>query len=79
MFKRKGGGGKGLLNNVKRNCTFLTGRLPLYGALSGQHCCKLQITVSGAHLDFVAGVVQGEGGLVDIQSIPSIFDSVYQG
>ena len=30
MFKRKGGGGvKGLLNNVKKNCTFLTCRLPL--------------------------------------------------
>ena len=27
----------------------------------------------------MAGVVQGEGGLVDIQSIPSIFDSDYQG
>ena len=25
----KGGGVKGLLNNVKKNCTFLTGRLPL--------------------------------------------------
>ena len=30
MFKRKGGGGvKGLLNNVKKNCTFLSGWLPL--------------------------------------------------
>ena len=29
MFKRKGGGGKGLLNNVKKNCTFLKGWLPL--------------------------------------------------
>ena len=30
MFKRKGGGGvKGLLNNVKKNCTFLTGGHPL--------------------------------------------------
>ena len=29
MFKRKGGGGKGLLNNVQKNCTFLTRRLPL--------------------------------------------------
>ena len=29
MFKRKGGGGKGLLNNVKKNCTFLSCRLPL--------------------------------------------------
>ena len=29
MFKRKGGGIKGLLNNVKKNCTFLTGWLPL--------------------------------------------------
>ena len=29
MFKRKGGGVKGLLNNVKKNCTFLKGRLPL--------------------------------------------------
>ena len=28
MFKRKGGV-KGLLNNVKKNCTFLTCRLPL--------------------------------------------------
>ena len=38
MFKRKGGGGfKGLLNNVKKNCTFLTGRLPL------QHSIKYQI------------------------------------
>ena len=25
----KGGGVKGLLNNVQKNCTFLTGRLPL--------------------------------------------------
>ena len=29
MFKRKGGGVKGLLNNVKKNCTFLSWRLPL--------------------------------------------------
>ena len=29
MFKRKGGGGKGFLNNVQKNCTFLTARLPL--------------------------------------------------
>ena len=29
MFKRKGGGVKGLLNNVKKNCTFLKGWLPL--------------------------------------------------
>ena len=29
MFKRKGEGVKGLLNNVKKNCTFLTGWLPL--------------------------------------------------
>ena len=49
------------------------GRYIYVWALSGQHCCKLQITASGAHLDFVAGVVQGEGGLVDIQSIPIIF------
>ena len=28
MFKRKGGGVKGLLNNVKKNCTFLNGWLP---------------------------------------------------
>ena len=27
----KGGGVKGLLNNVKKNCTFLTWRLPLSG------------------------------------------------
>ena len=31
MFKRKGEGGKGLLNNVKKNCTFLNGWLPLLG------------------------------------------------
>ena len=32
MFKRKGGKGvKGLLNNVKKNCTFLTRWLPLPG------------------------------------------------
>ena len=30
MFKRKGGGVKGLLNNVKKNCTFLKGWLPLF-------------------------------------------------
>ena len=29
MFKR-GGGVKGLLNNVKKNCTFLKGWLPLH-------------------------------------------------
>ena len=29
MFKRKGEGVKGLLNNVKKNCTFLSWRLPL--------------------------------------------------
>ena len=29
MFKRKGGGVKGFLNNVQKNCTFLTGWLPL--------------------------------------------------
>ena len=29
MFKRKGGGFKGLLNNVQKNCTFLKGWLPL--------------------------------------------------
>ena len=29
MFKRKGGGVKGFLNNVQKNCTFLTGGLPL--------------------------------------------------
>ena len=29
MFKRKGGGVKGLLNNVKKNCTFLNEWLPL--------------------------------------------------
>ena len=28
MFKQKGGGVKGLLNNVKKNCTFLKGWLP---------------------------------------------------
>ena len=27
MFKRKGGGVKGLLNNVQKNCTFLKGWL----------------------------------------------------
>ena len=32
MFKRMGGGGvKGFLNNVKKNCTFLAGWLPLLG------------------------------------------------
>ena len=30
MFKRKGGGVKGLLNNVQKNCTFLKGWLPLF-------------------------------------------------
>ena len=30
MFKRKGGGVKGLLNNVQKNCTFLSGWLPLH-------------------------------------------------
>ena len=29
MFKQKGGGVKGLLNNVQKNCTFLKGWLPL--------------------------------------------------
>ena len=29
MFKRKGGGVKGLLNNVKKNCTFIKEWLPL--------------------------------------------------
>ena len=29
MFKRKGGGFKGLLNDVQKNCTFLNGWLPL--------------------------------------------------
>ena len=29
MFKRMGGEGKGFLNNVQKNCTFLTGWLPL--------------------------------------------------
>ena len=29
MFKRRGEGVKGFLNNVQKNCTFLTGRLPL--------------------------------------------------
>ena len=29
MFKRKGGGVKGFLNNVKKNYTFLARRLPL--------------------------------------------------
>ena len=33
MFKQKGGGGKGLLNNVQKNCTFLNGWLPLDGFL----------------------------------------------
>ena len=28
MFKRKGGGVKGLLNNVQKNCTFFSWRLP---------------------------------------------------
>ena len=32
MFKRKGGGVKGLLNNVKKNCTFLSCRLPQLSA-----------------------------------------------
>ena len=30
MFKRKGGGGKGLLKNVQKNCTFLTRWLPSF-------------------------------------------------
>ena len=29
MFKRKGGGVKGFLNNIKKTAFFLTGRLPL--------------------------------------------------
>ena len=30
MFKQRGGGGvKGFLNNVQKNCTFLSGWLPL--------------------------------------------------
>ena len=29
MFKRMGGGVKGFLNNVQKNCTFLSWRLPL--------------------------------------------------
>ena len=29
MFQRGGGGVKGLLNNVQKNCTFLSCRLPL--------------------------------------------------
>ena len=33
MFKRKGGGVKGLLNNVKKNCTFPNGWLPWGGFL----------------------------------------------
>ena len=32
MFKRKGGGVKGPLNNVQKNCTFLTRWLPLPGS-----------------------------------------------
>ena len=34
MFKRKGGGAKGLLNNVKKNCTFLKGWHPLLALLA---------------------------------------------
>ena len=37
MFKRKGGGVKGLLNNVKKNCTFLSCRLPLLEAIVVVH------------------------------------------
>ena len=33
MFKRKGGGVKGFLNNVKKNCTFFTGWLPLFSII----------------------------------------------
>ena len=38
----KGGGVKGLLNNVKKNCTFLKWGLPLVT----QVCSRLSITVS---------------------------------
>ena len=30
MFKQKGGGVKGFLDNVKKNCTFLIRKLPLF-------------------------------------------------
>ena len=43
MFKKKGGGVKGLLNNVKKNCTFLKGWLPLLQVES--------LDVSRLHLD----------------------------
>ena len=36
MFKRKGGV-KGLLNDVKKNCTFLKGWLPLGGLIKTSH------------------------------------------
>ena len=50
MFKRKGGGRvKGLLNNVKKNCTFLSWRLPLGVHETGPDCvcgtCDLQFVL----------------------------------
>ena len=48
MFKRKGGGGvKGLLNNVKKNCTFLKGWLPLSVDVDGaQVYIKIELIIS---------------------------------
>ena len=45
MFKQKGGGVKGLLNNVKKNCTFLKGWLPLrYITLESEHTFAKSLT-----------------------------------
>ena len=42
----KGGGVKGLLNNVKKNCTFLSCRLPILSHLhvkAGQPTCNVRL------------------------------------
>ena len=55
MFKRKGGGVKGLLNNVQKNCTFLKEWLPLVR--------RRTYLSSGINLMGVQGL-QGQKGLL---------------
>ena len=59
MFKTRGGGVKGRLNNVKKNCTIGIGRLPLSGTVIVQYT-MLPLS-SDMYLSRFAGAGQHRG------------------
>ena len=72
MFKRKGGGVKGFLNNVKKNCTFLARRLPLWH-LSPSTCATMKLEVSEEPREYFSQESQVKPMIHNHQSLSKVF------